>query len=340
MLLKSRTIMKSVILVLLFSAGIFAQNKVGTTAASFLGISIGPRAQAMGSAYVADAQDVTALYWNPGALAMLPSGEFMVSHTNWLLDTGFNWLGLSMNLGSGTALGVSLTQLDIGRTEITTIEQQEGTGRYWDAQELAFGLTVSKKLTNRFSIGGTFKYITQHIWNEAASTVALDLGFLFHTNFDGLRLGMNISNYGPDMQLAGDDLLYRIDIDPEHNGNNETLVARLKTDAYPLPLYFRFGLAYDLINEEKNRFTIAADAIHPTDNVESVNMGCEYMWNNIFALRGGYKSLFYDESRESWTAGLGVQYYLFGFGKIRIDYAFLAFKDFSDIQTFSVSYIF
>jgi len=329
-----------IILVLLLTSSLFAQNKVGTTAAPFLGIAIGPRAQAMGSAYVADASDVTAAYWNAGALANLPAGELMISRTNWLLGTNFNWLGFSMRLGSGTALAVSLTQLDYGSEPITTLEEQEGTGRFWDAQDLAFGLSLSQALTNRFSIGGTFKYITQRIWNESSSAIALDVGLLFKTNFDGMRLGINISNYGTNMQLDGDDLLYRIDIDPENNGNNETLVARLKTDSYPLPLFFRIGVAYDLINMERNRFTLAMDALHPTDNVEYVNVGGEYMWNNIFALRGGYKALFKEDSRESWTAGLGLQYELFGFGKMRIDYAYLNFIDFSDIQTFAVSYIF
>lgn len=328
------------VLVLLMAGSALAQNKVGTTAAPFLGIAIGPRAQAMGSAYVADAKDVTAAYWNAGALANLPGGELMVSRTNWLLGTNFNWLGFSMRFGSGSALAVSVTQLDYGSEVITTLEEQEGTGRFWDAQDLAFGLSVSQALTNRFFIGGTFKYISQHIWNESSSAIALDVGFLFKTNFDGLRLGINISNYGTNMQLDGDDLLYRIDIDPENNGNNETLVARLKTDSYPLPLFFRIGVAYDLINLERNRVTLAMDALHPTDNVEYVNVGTEYMWNNIFALRAGYKGLLKEDSRESWTAGLGLQYELFGFGTMRIDYAYLNFSDFTDIQTFAVSYIF
>ncbi len=196
MLLNSRTLIKSISVIFIFIISIFAQNKVGTTAAPFLGISIGPRAQAMGSAYVADAQDVTAAYWNPGALAQLPSGELMISRTNWLLGTNFNWLGFSMGLGSGTAVAISLTQLDYGSEQITTLEEQEGTGRFWDAQDLAFGLSVSQALTNRFSIGGTFKYITQHIWNESSSAIALDVGLLFKTNFDGMRLGINVSNYG------------------------------------------------------------------------------------------------------------------------------------------------
>ena len=45
-----------------------AQSKVGTTAAQFLGISVGARAIAMGSAYTASATDVSSLYWNPGAI--------------------------------------------------------------------------------------------------------------------------------------------------------------------------------------------------------------------------------------------------------------------------------
>ena len=46
-----------------------SQSKVGTTAAPFLGISVGPKAMGMGSAFVALANDATALYWNPSGLS-------------------------------------------------------------------------------------------------------------------------------------------------------------------------------------------------------------------------------------------------------------------------------
>ena len=41
-----------------------AQSKVATTAAQFLGIPVGPRAIAMGSAYVASHEDVTSICLN------------------------------------------------------------------------------------------------------------------------------------------------------------------------------------------------------------------------------------------------------------------------------------
>lgn len=340
MFFKAKIFLSAGILLFSLNSVSFSQNKVGTTAAPFLGISVGARAQAMGSATVAQAEDVSSIYWNPGALAGIKGSEFMVSRTQWIMGTSFNWVGLNVNLGSGTSIGLSLTQLDYGREEITTIEEQEGTGRYWDAQDLAATVSVARALTDRFSIGGSFKFINQRIWNESASGIAVDVGLLFVTNFDGMRLGMNISNYGTDMRLDGDDLLERIDIDPDNNGNNETLVARMKTEAYPLPLFFRIGAAYDLLKGEQNRLTFALDALHPTDNVASMNLGAEYCWNNLLSLRGGYKSLFMEDPQESWTMGAGIQYELWGAGKIRIDYAFMHFKNLDDPQTFAISYIF
>jgi len=327
-------------MILLGTGFLFAQNKVGTTAAPFLGIPVGPRAQAMGSAYVAAVNDVTAAYWNPGVLPTLASGEFHLAHSNWLLGTGFNWVGLNINLSNNLSMGFSITQLDYGREEITTLQEQEGTGRYWDAQDLSASLSLATALTNRFSIGMSLKYINQRIWNESASSVALDIGFLFVTNFKGMRLGLNISNYGPDMRLDGDDLLHRIDIDPSHNGNNETLVAKLKTESYPLPLFFRIGLAFDVLKAADHRFTIATDALHPTDNVESLNVGGEYSWKEMIFLRAGYKNLFMPDSQEGLTLGGGIQYKIAGLGQIKIDYAYLDFRDFNPVQTFGVSYVF
>ena len=47
-------------------------SKVGTTAADFLNIDVGPRAMAMGGAFVGAADDASAMYWNP---AWTPDGE-------------------------------------------------------------------------------------------------------------------------------------------------------------------------------------------------------------------------------------------------------------------------
>lgn len=177
-----------------------AQSKVGTTAAPFLGISVGPTASAMGGAFVALGSDASSLYWNPGAISRMGRSQIMGAHTSWLVDTDFNWVGLSIALDADNAIGLSLTQLDYGEEEVTTVQKPDGTGEKWTAQDIAVGLSYARNLTDRFSIGGSLKYISQSIWNESASAFAFDLGLLFLTPFNGLRIGMSISNFGTDMR--------------------------------------------------------------------------------------------------------------------------------------------
>jgi len=172
--------------VLLLPAWVNGQSKVGTTAGQFLGIGVGSRAEAMGGAYVADNSDVTALYWNPGAFVQAGKTQFVFDNTEWLLDTKFRWFGFMVNLDGTNALGLSLTQLDYGSEEVTTVTQPDGTGEQWSAQDLAIALSYSRRLTDQFSLGGSAKYVTSSIWNETASSFTFDLGLLFITGFHNM----------------------------------------------------------------------------------------------------------------------------------------------------------
>lgn len=329
-----------VCLMLCVPAALRAQAKVGTSSAPFLGISIGPRAAAMGGAFSAVANDASSLYWNPGGISRLEKSNVMVTHTQWLLDTDFNWAGVVLNVGGGNALGLSVTQLDYGDEEVTDELNQEGTGARWSASDLAVALSYARTMTDRFSIGGSFKYIEQKIWNERASAVAFDVGLVFVTQFNELRLGMSISNFGADMKYDGKDLLKRIDTDPANSGNNETIVAALKTEDWPLPLFFRVGLAYDVIRSAKTKVTLAADALRPSDNTGVLNAGTEIAIQDLLFLRGGYKSLFRDASEEGLTYGVGLKYNTGAAGIIHIDFAYADFGLLDNAKMFSLGLTF
>ena len=191
-----KNILRLSALLFFFSNALFPQSKVATSAAQFLGISVGPKALAMGSAYVASPGDVTSLYWNPGAFVQANKTEFLFSNTNWLVDTKFRWFGFMYNLDGQNAFGVSLTQLDYGEEEVTTVAQPEGTGERWSAQDLAVAASYSRRFTDRFSLGGSAKFINQRVFNEVATGVTFDLGLLFITEFNNIRLGMAMSNFG------------------------------------------------------------------------------------------------------------------------------------------------
>lgn len=313
------------------------QTKVGTTAGQFLGISVGPRAIAMGGAYVAENSDATALYWNPGAFQQAGKSQIVFSQTNWLVDTKFRWLGLMLALGSENAVGFSLTQLDYGEEEVTTVANPNGTGERWSAQDIAIGVSYCRRLTDRFSMGGTVKYVQQRVWNESATTFAFDVGLLFVTRFNDMRLGVSMANFGGDLKLDGRDLLQRVDIDPSNSGSNKALVGSLKTDPWSLPLLFRVGVAMDVFKDDPLRISVGMDALRPTDNQETVSAGGEIAWNEMMFFRGGYKSIFGSDSEESLSLGAGLRYTQEGIGSVEINYSFSKFGVFGSLNTFAVA---
>ncbi|MBN2416316.1 PorV/PorQ family protein [bacterium] len=323
-------------LVLCGSSLLQGQAKVGTTAAPFLGISVSPRAAAMGSAYAAMASDATGMYYNPGGISRSGTSQFVFAHTSWLVNTDLNWFGFVLNLGE-SALGISVTQLDYGEEMVTTVLEPEGTGERWAARDLAATVSFGRNLTDRFSLGGNVKYIHQKIWNETGSAFAVDLGLLYITPFNDMRIGMSISNFGSDLRMEGKDLIQRVDLDPTATGHNETIVGNLKTDPWPLPLFFRVGVAMDVIRMSRNRLTVAVDAFRPSDNTETLNAGAELAVMDMFFLRAGYKSLFREDSEAGLTMGMGVTMALAGSVQWHLDYTFINYGLFEDIHMLAVA---
>ncbi len=216
------------------------------------------------------------------------------------------------------------------------MQQQNGTGEYWSASDIAINLSYSRNLTDRFSVGGTVKFISQKIYDVSASGFGLDVGLLFYTQLEGLRLGMNISNFGTEMQLDGKSLLQPIDVDPANAGNNSNISGALLTEAWSLPLTFTVGLAYDAINNEDWLLTLAGDALIPNNQSTYGNVGLELTWNQLISLRGGYNSLLKEDAQEGLTGGVGIQYDFGGFFA-KFDYSYTDFGIFDPISRFALS---
>lgn len=342
MIKKIKNIYIPLLLVIFINSFVLAQgsptnvSKRGTTAATFLSIGQGARATAMGSAYVGTATDVSAIYWNPAGLAKLEGVQVAFDHTNWFADIKYNFIAASYNLGDLGTLGFSFTSSDIGDMRVTTIDKPEGTGEIFSASDIAFSLAYALNLTDNFSIGFNPKVISQSIWKMNALAFAVDVGVQYRTPFDGIILAMSISNFGNKMQLLGTTNLVLHDLDPQSTGNNEKIPAYLETEQWALPLCFRVGVGYNFKISEDNKFTVAMDAMHPNDNYESINLGGEYSFKDFLFIRGGYKSLFLQDSEESFTLGFGVQQRFVGSVAVKFDYAYQDFGRLTNIQKFTV----
>lgn len=314
-------------------------TKVGTTAASFLNVDIGAKAVGMGGAYVAVADDISAMFWNPAGIARLQGSQAMFNHTQWLADMSFNYAAVTTNLPGVGAIGVNAAFLSMDDMEVTTTAEPDGTGEMFGAGSYAFGLCYARSLTDRFSIGFNFKYIREQIYHSTASGLAFDIGTLFDTRFNGLKIGMSIANYGAKMEMDGRDMLTQVDIDPVVMGNNKNINASLNTDSYDLPLMFRVGISMDVLKGAGNsNLILSMDALHPNNDDEYINIGTEYLFNEMFALRAGYKSLFANDSEQGLSFGAGIQYKITGQATLFIDYAFQDFGILNNVQKFSVSF--
>lgn len=297
-------------------------TNAGTSSAPFLEIGVGARAQAMGNASTALPRDATSLFWNPAAAANL-DGTMHVTfdHTSWLADTQLDYLAAVFSFSGIGSIGLSVMSFAMVEEQpVRTILQPEGTGEVYSASDLALAATYATRLTSRFSAGLTAKYVQETLWHETAHAYALDMGIVYETNLPGLYLAASISNFGGDMRLEGRDLRRPFDDDPT-NFSNDKLNVNLATDAFSLPLHFRFGLGYQ-IEAAIHRLTLAADLLHPSDNSEAVNVGAEYTFFDTLSLRGGLVALFEADRTGGTTFGAGLQHRVLGQFGVAADYTY------------------
>ena len=339
---------KSLILLialLLLPAALTAQGTSGvstrgTPAAPFLSVPMGARATGMGTAFVAIADDPTAMYWNPSGIADLQGFHFVFDHTSWIADLAYEYFATTLNMGSIGTLGLNATASNYGEMKVTTVDFQDGTGEVFGVTDFAVGVTYALKLTEEFSIGFNPKVIYQKIWRMSATGYAIDIGMLYRTPFKGVTLGMAVSNFGTKMQMQGENALVLFDPDPYNSGNNGRIPAYLSTDKWELPLTFRVGLAYDLPLENFGRVRFDVDALHPSDNFESLNVGAEYGFDEVVFIRGGWKSLFQKESEEGLTLGIGVRQTVMGSMQFEANYAYQNFARLKNAQKISIGIAF
>lgn len=322
-----------------------AQDQSGTKAAPFLLLGTDARGAALGSAQVAAAEGAAALYWNPAAItsatAQPGTGAAVFSSSEWLVESRHNYLGATFTAGALGTFGLSVTQLDYGEEPVTTVENPEGTGELYGAQSLAVGVSYARALTERFTVGATGKLVREQIWNESANGAAFDLGIRYQTDFRGLVIGMAMTNFGGDMQLAGRDLRRSYDTTPGQGGNNENLPVNLETNEWALPLAFTVGVSADAYRAGDLALMLTAQGQAPSDNSQSASFGGELAYRNLFFVRGGYRQAFSAVAEDGgWTLGFGLDYDLNDRFGLSLDYVFQEYQPFGTPQMFTVGVTF
>ena len=317
------------LLLLTLSSVAFSQgaSKVATTGAQFLKMEPGSRAMGMGGAYGAIANDASAIWWNPAGMSRLDKNEVMFMHANWLAGINYDFFAAVARFGDN-AVGASVTSLNYGQMEVTTVQQPDGTGEMFTPTSFALTVGYSRKLSENFSFGVNGKYVNDQIKNSSASAFAFDVGTLYDVGL--LSIGAEVANFGTKMQMEGSDLTLVTPV-----GNDPNVVSTLQTQAYDLPLRLRVGVAFHLIRTEMNNLIIASDVVHSNDNYEYVNVGGEYRWNNVISLRAGYSELGVPDREAGLTFGAGVRIFLTNALAAKFDYSYGSYGRLLNVQRFT-----
>jgi hypothetical protein len=312
-----------------------------TTAVPFLLITPDARAGGMGDVGVATSADAFSLFHNAAKMSFsnrqVKAG---ITYSPWLrnlTDDIFTGSASYMNrFSENAAWGADLKYFSLGQIDLTNSDGSDNGSI--NPNELAFTGAYSLKLSETFSMGVGLKYVRSNLtFNGTNSTLrpinsfAVDISGYYQSfeenygDFNGrYRLGFNIANIGPkvsyspgsedfiptNLKLGGgfDFILddyntistnleftkLLVPTPPIRDTNGDIVEGEDDNVGWVSGIFQSFGDAPGGFSEELQEFTYA--------------FGAEYLYNNAFALRGGYFHESQDKgNRQYFTLGGGFK---------------------------------
>lgn len=274
---------------------IYAQD--AGTQSLFMEMGMGARAQGFGKAFVAVANDGSAVFWNPAGLDYIQQGNAIFYHTT--LVAGYsNFASVTypfLNFGT-FGLGVARFAVD-GIYLRTTDNADYGIG---DMNHEEFYLSYGKKLPwFGLSLGTTVKIIRQSqpgddVMNVTDIGTGLDVGLMYKPEFESalfrnMAFGMNIQNI----------------IRPK---------TRLQTKDDIQPINFSFGIAKDFYfgGDNLKRLTVSTQIDKSEKSKVYPHFGMEYTIHRMLTARTGF-----DNGQMAF--GVGTEFVQYE--KFQVDYS-------------------
>ncbi|MCD4814355.1 PorV/PorQ family protein [bacterium] len=290
---------------LLMPVGYSFARGVGTSAANFLKIGQGARPNGMGGAFVALADDINCIEWNPAGLSTLQPDYFDAGfeHVFWFDDVEYEIFTFAQNLGDTYGAGLQLWYRHMPDID-NDLSDEKPLQVYDFAGIIGYGLQISN-----FSVGINLKFVLSQLGTEQLTGEAADLGMLVNFMENKLVVGLSIQNLGPD----------------------------IKSDS--LPLNIRGGFAFkETYGEEKEHGLNAALEINqPLDNKLNLQLGVEYWYVKTFSARIGYRQqlggndLQSDNVIQRLTAGASIKW-----ADLQLDYAYVPYADLGGVHRLSL----
>lgn len=288
-----------------------AQDAVGGTENILHEVGAGARAFGLGRAYVALADDPSAVFWNPAGMDYISKMSLSLFHTPLAAaGTSYDFIGFVYPTVQFGTVGLGFARIGVDGIVVTDEFNKELSDQStFDFSEIY--ISYAKKFLFGITPGVTFKVQRQDFsfTNQVSSAFGLDAGLMYRPQSDspllsGLSVGLHYQNLlRPQLKLgANDDTLA-----------NKISVGLMKSITIGLR-----GKLNILLDYSKSEF--AGGQIH---------IGSEYQFRDMGTLRLGF-----DQSNPAFGAGIEYKF-------VQIDYSFgnLSYQsDFPPSHRFSLTF--
>ena len=298
-------------------------QRAGTSSGSFLRIGIGARAAGLGEAYVAIANDPSAVYWNPAGLASIQRQELELSHVRWPADINFEHAAYvlpSRRFGGSFAFQIGVLSTSIDETnEFNPF----GTGRTFTYSDALAGVAYARRWTDKLLVGVGLKYVHEDLGTQvggpSTSALLVDMGSIYYLGYGSVRIAVALTNFGPELTPGGS---YTSPVTGEVRSY----------DGFDPPIMFRYGIAFEPVENADQRVTTTLEIAQPADNAQRLKSGLEWTWQRRLALRGGYD---FNADVLNFSAGAGL-FVNVGHTQGTVDYAYTPAGDLGAVSRLSL----
>ncbi|MCX7716763.1 MAG: PorV/PorQ family protein [Endomicrobia bacterium] len=278
----------------------------GTSAFPFLKLCSGLRAQAMGENYVAVGENLATIYYNPTGIVEIKSVEVVGEYMVWsdiLSKSNLSFVYPSVPFLGPIAFGFDYINIPFEKRETEDDENYESANVYICLAQIS----LAKRLKEKFSVGGSLKFIFQNLIVKDYTGIAVDFGIIYNLS-EKINLGLSLQNLGKEFTENSDNL----------------------------PMVLKVGQATKFFN---NKLLIASDLNYGlVDETISIGVGSEYEVTKYFFPRIGYKYLLTNNGLDvvdGINIGFGVKY-----KQISFDYVFSTKSDLGRVHRVAFGYCF
>ncbi len=313
-------------------------SKLAQSTMNFLLVGTSPKASGMGEAFTTVGTGAESMFYNPaGIVETQKTFDITVDYTQWIADIKYLSSGVVYNMGNMGAVGLSFMTVDYGTIYATRLDPSQisasgnvvgyiDDGPMSNVGAYSIGLSYSKAISTQFLIGGTMKLVGQNlgqnifddgsIHKNDAKKLAFDAGIKYLTEWKHFSFGMSIRNFSSNIRREQAD--------------------------EQLPLTFTMGGAISISDFMDTAFgkdhnlIFAVDFVHSNSYSERMNLGMEYKYLNMVALRAGYQT---NRDVASWSAGVGVNTTIYDYD-VEVNYSFSKMDIFDNVNRLSLNFAF